>query len=124
MKNATLTVIKSVLDSDESITPETRTAILSFCRNPAVTSAVPQQPITYLSPDQVAWALGLGLRTVQRMVANGTMPSRKIMSCRRIPSTVLDSDFLLTLSRPTKTWPRRKPTGGVIDRLNTMDKAS
>lgn len=45
----------------------------------------------FLSPEQVAEALGLSRRTIYRMLSSGEIPSVKIRRSRRIRASVLDA---------------------------------
>ncbi len=91
MKDGTLNIIKSILDNDDSVTQENKSAILAFCKNPtARTAPAISQPVKYLTPNQVADKLGVCLRSVQRWISTGQLPSKKLGECRRVPSNALD----------------------------------
>ena len=93
MKGTTYNIIKATLDGDETLGEADRNAILASCRDPTppavrAASAAPQAE-RWLSPGHAAELLSVSLRTVQRLVRSGALPSRKVLGCRRIPASAL-----------------------------------
>ena len=93
MKEATLKMIHLTLESDDSVAEADRKAILAVCKNP-LTATYPsnsanQSPERWLSRKQAAARLSVSLRTVQRLVKSGALPSRMVLGCRRIPESAL-----------------------------------
>lgn len=122
MKDTTYNLVKSVLETDSSLSPDDKLAILAFCKNPSATSAVQCQSIKYLSPAQVAEKLGLSLRAVQRFIAKGALSSRKFGRSRRVPSDALTDTTLTNLSATNIR--RHGSTAGLDHGKNVLDKAS
>lgn len=107
---------------DDTIPPEIRTAILDFCKNPEVSSTTsPSQPITYLSPKQVAVTMAVSLRSVQYWLASGQLKSKRIANFRRVPSNALD-EFIQ--SHSTSGNIGRSCTTVVNHQQDGLDKAS
>lgn len=90
MKDGTYNIIKATISSDDSIPPEAKRAILEFCRNPVTATQQSTIPEQYLPPRTVAQRLQVSLRTVQRWVEDGSISSKRIMGCRRIPESALE----------------------------------
>ncbi len=96
MKSTTLQMIRLTLDGDDSLTPAERSAILAFCRQPlhaapsdspapTASPAFPSSSDRWMTPAEAGEVLSLSPRTIQRLLSSGTLPSTKILGCRRIP---------------------------------------
>lgn len=116
MKSTTYKMIQLTMEADAEMSAADREAILAICREPAlavVRNERPQAPtIRWLTPNQVADALSVSLRTVQRHIQSGLLPSRRIGGSRRIPSDVIGNPLP---SLPKMPWPvsSKSPPQGV-----------
>jgi len=99
------------IDTDDTLTADERQAILAFCREPiqppAARHAVPLTADRWLTRKQAAATLAVSVRTVQRLVKSGKLPSRLILGCRRIPASSLTEPGT---SDKAIIWPSRNPT--------------
>jgi excisionase family DNA binding protein len=94
MRDSTYAIVRAALAGDDTVSAADRTAILSFCREPRAPAAAPAGATSlpaesWLTAPQAAKSLGVSLRTVQRLVASGALPSRMLLGCRRIPASAL-----------------------------------
>ena len=106
MKPNLLTAIHALLQADDSIDEPTRLMIMACCREPYPPPAQPApaatQPERLLSPQQVSAQLAVSVRTVQRWLRDGSLPSKRLGSSRRIPASALER-------LPSTPWITRKP---------------
>ena len=113
MKDSTYNIVKTTLDGDETVPEAERKAILASCRNPSPPAcrAEPAVPPVerWLSPKAAAGLLAVSLRTVQRLVRSGALPSRRVLGCRRIPASALAA-LPGHPSNRTVQWPSRNCT--------------
>ena len=123
MKPTTLQMVKLAMEADDTLSPTDRQTILAVCRDPMLvaTGAKQTDAPTYrwLTPKQAAAALSVSLRTVQRLVISGALPSRKVMGCRRIPSSALAGQAAPLTAMPNSVaragfthWHSLKTTAG------------
>jgi excisionase family DNA binding protein len=94
MKDGTLNIIKSILDNDETLSNEYKSAILAYCKKPTaiVAPATPDRvhQIQYLTTKEVAVKLGVTTRQIQRWISTGKLSSLKFGASRRIPADALE----------------------------------
>ena len=93
MKQATFQMVGLALDADDTLSAADRQVILAVCRDPAL-AAVQAEKLSaatrWLTPPQAAEALSVNIRTVQRRIRDGSLPSTRIGGSRRIPSSALE----------------------------------
>lgn len=90
MQDATYKAIAAILATDSSVSTEARQAILAFCRCPAP-FAPSSTPNRFISPKEVARRLGVSLRSVQRRISTGDLPSKRFGHSRRILESAVDA---------------------------------
>ena len=94
MKPATIQMITLAMNADDSLTDADRQAILACCKQPfpprAHTQTMAKPPERWLTPQETAEALSVNLRTIQRHIRDGSLPSALIGGSRRIPSGALE----------------------------------
>ena len=94
MKSGTIKVIKSILESDETITRDERQAIVEYCKNPApcsTTVTTSSQPAQDYSIPETANRLDVCVSTVNRMIRDNQLPTHKVRGCRRISAQAIHS---------------------------------
>ena len=99
MKPNTYMMIRLAVEGDDTLTESDSNAILAFCKKP-VLPTVPSEPRPvverrepqehYFRPREVAAKLGVNLRTIQRWIQTGTLESRRVVGCRRIPLSAIN----------------------------------
>lgn len=93
MKDATYNIIKATIAGDDTVTEIEAAAILRFCRAPAFAVPMPEPVASpserWISPTRASELLSVSLRTIQRWVKSGDLPSRRVSGCRRIPESAL-----------------------------------
>jgi excisionase family DNA binding protein len=90
MRASTYAIVKAAVDADDTLSDAERQAILRFCREPVLPGATHVAALArWISPVQAAAALSVNLRTVQRWIAAGVLPSRRMAGSRRIPADAL-----------------------------------
>lgn len=88
MKESTISIVKAVLDGDDSMSDAERELVLSFCRNHGVVGRQVANPSDrWLTPAEVADMLTVSVRTVRRWIAGGVIASRRIGRIRRVPES-------------------------------------
>ena len=101
MKDSTYKIIEATLSADDSISSDVRQAILDLCRHPLLSGPKPTAA-RYLSLDVVADRLNVSVRTVQRMITAGKLPSTKIARCRRVAEATLAQLPVVGVEAPKK----------------------
>jgi len=90
MKEGIYNILKATLDGDDSLSKEDKNAILAFCKCPKL---IPTQSLSikFLTPNEVVQMFGVSLRTIQRWISSGQLPSQKLGGCRRVPSNAIEN---------------------------------
>jgi predicted DNA-binding transcriptional regulator AlpA len=85
MLNATIEVIKTLLKTDETLTPADRTRIIIYLRTgkPSEGKAAEAAPPQILSRKEVAQRLGRSLGTVDGLARSGVLPRRTLPGRKR-----------------------------------------
>lgn len=97
MKPETLTMIKSILTLDGTVSQAEITIILEACKNPTARLDATPAPATGAAPTanltlkQTAKLMTVSLRTVQRCISAGELPSIKFRGNRRVSRTAIDA---------------------------------
>lgn len=116
MKPPTYQMVKLALEADDTIVDADRQHILAVCRDPALALPRPEQPSIpasrWLTPRQAAESMSMSLRSVQRLIRNGSLPSRRISGCRRIPADAIGNPPAPLPRKPGCSSPRPPPLGG------------
>ena len=115
MQDRTIQMIELALGGDDTLSADERQAILAACRNPLAPAYRPEQSVPpldrWLSPRETAGLLSVTLRTVQRWIQSGRLPSRRILGRRRIPASAL-ANLPEEGDEDIGGGPSRKPTPG------------
>lgn len=90
MQEGTLNIIKATLDGDNTLSKEEKAVIWESLRKPKETP-VQSLPVTFVTPNEVVRRFGISLRTIQRWISTGQLPSRRLGGCRRIPTDALEA---------------------------------
>jgi excisionase family DNA binding protein len=109
VKSSTYNIVKAAIESDDTIAVDERQAIMAFCKRPVapVHSSLPSE--RWLSPRQAAGMLSVSLRTIQRLVSSGAVPSLTVLGCRRISESALAASLASPVGN-APVWPQRQPT--------------
>ena len=92
MKTETLDAVKAILLTDSTVGSQHRQLILDACRHPdSVARKVSpvKTAVRYLSVKTVAERMDVSVRTVQRWIADGNLPSVLVRGSRRIAESDL-----------------------------------
>jgi excisionase family DNA binding protein len=108
MKPETLTMIKSMLALDGTVSQEESTAIFEACKHPLTRSDTTTTVNHYLSLKEAAEQMHLSTRTVHRMIISGELSSVKIRRCRRVAQSVVQE-----LLSGQDNYCRLKSTSGI-----------
>jgi excisionase family DNA binding protein len=117
MKPQVFSMIELAVNSDDSLTPWERQAILEFCRHPIQSQQSDDGGgLELLKAQDVAAILHIHIRTVRRYIRAGKLKSTRIQGVRRVKMADLKS-FL-------SAEPKVSPDLGQPFTVKMLDRAS